>query len=295
MFRSFRFSDFIFALWEEKNHPKTVKMVSRLLNPEFHFSTWENISSNGAMLSFKQSLRKFRYLCKYATDQGFHSLISKTTPTFPPTLCNSKSWSKAACVTLECQFIAVKTSSFYSVHLHLSQTMRCKFNLKEPHTHNKTLYCNFTQIINSNKLDWIIAIIMKCGRFSSFRSEFVLNGRACRVGKRVDLGKLGSSVCDSCGPCSIRVGLPVSPPLYVQHQYEHHPVSLKGESVLFDWVELLYVTLTNIIISMTFHCCRAARNLVIRPQSKSTFGGVNCRSRSKLMKGNRLKKTALCC
>lgn len=93
--------------------------------------------------------------------------------------------------------------------------------------------------------------------------------RACGVGKRVDLGKLGL-VCDSCGPCAIRVGLRVSPPLHVPHQYQHHPASLKGESVLlqFDWVESQYFALLNINMSMTFHCCGEA---------KSTFCGMKSR------------------
>lgn len=83
----------------------------------------------------------------------------------------------------------------------------------------------------------------------------------------------GSLVCDSCGPFSIRVGPPVSPPPYVQHRFQRHPVSLKGESVLpqFDWVESLYVALLNIVISMAFHRCMATHDLVIRPEAESMF------------------------
>lgn len=50
----------------------------------------------------------------------------------------------------------------------------------------------------------------------------------------------------------MRVVLPVSPPLSAQHQFQHHPVALKGESAgrpQFDWVESLCEALLNIILS----------------------------------------------
>lgn len=90
----------------------------------------------------------------------------------------------------------------------------------------------------------------------------MLSVHACGAGKRFDLGKLGSLVCDSCGLYSIWVGLPVSPPrsgfniLSSTSRAELNAALslLKGNSVLceFDKVELLFITILKTTISIRF-------------------------------------------
>lgn len=89
------------------------------------------------------------------------------------------------------------------------------------HTHNKTLYSNFTHDANSSKSGWMVIsyhIVGYCS-FSCFRSASVLYVRACGFGKRVDLGKFsvwlmravrhsGGSPCVSSSPYSPPIPTP---------------------------------------------------------------------------------------
>lgn len=83
MFRSFRFSDFFFVFWEKTALRRPSKWWVVFSTQTFTCAPEGTFLAVNKWRLFKQSLRKFRYLCKYLTDRGFYSLISKTTPTFP--------------------------------------------------------------------------------------------------------------------------------------------------------------------------------------------------------------------